>query len=160
MDKYYYMVTKSNSDEMSGLYQQVNESINHVLDLSSRIDERVKMLIEKSNDFSVKLEGINTNYSHLIQRIVVLEKYMDYEDFSRLEDNYDSLEKKLLLLESCSKDLESLSSRINKFEDSHHDFAFFKKNTESNMKTLFDTIYKILITLGMAYVMYKLGLKE
>jgi chromosome segregation ATPase len=154
------MVTKTHSEEISGLYQQVNESINHVLDLSSRIDERVKMLIEKSNDFSAKLEVITTNYSNLIQRIVVLESCLDYEDFSKLEKNYDSLERKMLLLDSFSKDLESLSHRIDKFEAGHADLQHFKKNTESNIKTLFDTIYKILITLGMAYVMYKLGLKE
>lgn len=148
------------SEDVTGLYQQVNETINHVLDLSSRIDERVKMLIEKSNDFSIKMESITANYSNLIQRVVALESYLDYDDFAKLEDNYDLLEKKILLLESCSENLKALDVRINKIEAGHKDFDFFKKNTESNMKTLFDAIYKIIITLGMAYVMYKLGLKE
>jgi hypothetical protein len=134
----------------TSLYQQVNESMKHVLDLTSRIDERVKMLIDQNSIFSNKIDIMNKNYSEMVQRITILESYID-------DDKIQELEKRLVILELQSNDIKGLIEKLSTFEDDHKELKRFKKSAENNLKTVFDAIYKIITMLIGAYLLWKFG---
>jgi hypothetical protein len=134
----------------TSLYQQVNESMKHVLDLTSRIDERVKMLIDQNSIFSNKIDIMNKNYSEIVQRITILESYID-------DDKIQELEKRLVILELQSNDVKGLIEKLSTFEDDHKELKRFKKSAENNFKTVFDAIYKIITMLIGAYLLWKFG---
>lgn len=127
-------------------YGQVSESIKMVFDLTSRIDERVKMLMEGQNDIESRINKlIETNQkttsdikdeiNDISEKVAIMENY-------ELADEIEKAQNKMHLMEIR---LENLDHRIGS-----HDKSWSK---------IFDTIWKLALMLIAGFILYKLGIQ-
>lgn len=97
-------------------FAQVSESIKDLHDLTTRVDERVKHLIEKQSDMEQKMNRIDG----LSERMAVLESKAGAidtmaTDISNIEQNVQFDEKRLSTLESSNQSLQSRWQQIGSF---------------------------------------------
>lgn len=129
------------SDERSGrnYYLQVSESIKSVFDLTTRVDERVQLMMKKQDDFERKLDE-RLEASHALDgRIRVLESRIGSEKLSEemgeLEETVHKLEMQIAALEIASG------------------------GSEDRWKTIVTFVIQIAWVLLAAYLLTKLGLQ-
>jgi hypothetical protein len=122
-------------------YQEVIETLKRVGDLTSRIDERVKILIENDEDAREKIEKLFDNQTNMLTRLIVLEnkngmKLMDElkVDVRQINVNIDNVENRLLLVE---RDINHYGNK---------------------WKSIFDFIFKVAITVIGGIILWKLGI--
>ena len=129
----------SGSDQF---FLKVTDSIQLMVDLTSRIDERVKILSENQNDLESKNEKIIESFHNLQNRLTIIET----KEFPSI---INSLENKNKDLEHKVKDLE------NKIEKILH-----KQGTsESRVSFVFDAIWKMVLMCITGYILFKLGIQ-
>ena len=73
------------SDISEQFFTQVSESIKSVFDLTSRIDERVKMIHEKQQEMDKKFSRLIDSQGTLNSRVSVLESTTETEEVQNLE---------------------------------------------------------------------------
>lgn len=114
-------------------YLQMSESIQMVFDLTSRIDERVKVLIERHNEVNSRIERLGARQEDLLTRISVLEKASNQADLEKMEREIKDLGSRLTILESNT-------SRI-----------------ENKWKMIGDFVFKIAVALISGLALWKMG---
>jgi hypothetical protein len=124
------------SDLNEEFYKQVSDSIKSIFDLTSRIDERVKMLVEKQSDVDDRFEKIMEHGSDLSRRLTILETASPKGEVADMLKQVRTLEIKVAALEM------------------NH------STQENRWSTLADYGLKFIWTIGIAYLMYKLGLSK
>lgn len=118
---------------MTDLSKELMDSFKSLYELSTRIDERVKNLITRSDTHDTKVSEILFAQKDIEGRIRVLE--------SKIEKNDDS-----------NNQLNMLSSRVQTIEISH--------TGHSNVwKTVINFVVQLSLILVAAYILYKLGLQ-
>jgi hypothetical protein len=80
------------SDISEQFFTQVSESIKSVFDLTSRIDERVKMIHEKQKEMDKKFNGLIESQGTLNSRVSVLESTTETEEVQNLEKTVHTME--------------------------------------------------------------------
>jgi hypothetical protein len=80
------------SDISEQFFTQVSESIKSVFDLTSRIDERVKMIHEKQKEMDKKFNGLIESQGTLNSRVSVLESTTETEEVQNLEKTVHNME--------------------------------------------------------------------
>jgi len=80
------------SDISEQFFTQVSESIKSVFNLTSRIDERVKMIHEKQQEMDKKFSGLIESQGTLNSRVSVLESTSDTEEIQNLEKTVHNME--------------------------------------------------------------------
>lgn len=127
---------------------EISKAIKSLFDLTSRIDERVKMLMEKQQENSEKLSDISKLYNDLMQKVAIIEsKNGDklHEEINKLESNIDSS------VDKINENVKTLQIRVSLVEKS-------TQGTEARWKTIIDLGFKALATAIMCYILWKLGL--
>lgn len=145
------MAAKNNEENKSdGNNFQISGYVHEIHDLVTRIDERVKTIFKLQNESDKKLEKLRDN------NIIINSKINSIENFNlpNLDKKFDCLKKEL---ESLENDLNNLLSKTQKFESETKDLRNFKRSTEERAKFIFDIIFKLLMTLAGAYIIYHLG---
>ena len=142
-------------------YAQISESIKLVFDLTSRVDERVKMLMEKQSEIDDKFSKLMNELSNLSSRLLVLES----KDFGALKNDMEEAKRRLAIIESkpsesFKDDIEKIESKVRKMELKHESLAVFKSGTEDRWKTVVEVIWKILVAVAVAYILYKTGISS
>ena len=118
-------------------FAQVSESIKDLHDLTTRVDERVKHLIERQSDMELKMNRID----ELSERMAVIESksgaisHMGLE-INAVEQNNLLNDKRLTTLEASNKTLQSRWQRITSF------------------------VLQLIWAIVACYVIYKLGLSD
>ena len=80
------------SDISEQFFTQVSESIKSVFDLTSRIDERVKMIHEKQQEMDKKFSRLIDSQGTLNSRVSVLESTTETEEVQNLEKTVHNME--------------------------------------------------------------------
>jgi hypothetical protein len=80
------------SDISEQFFTQVSESIKSVFNLTSRIDERVKMIHEKQQEMDKKFSRLIESQGTLNSRVSVLESTSDAEEIQDLEKTVHNME--------------------------------------------------------------------
>jgi hypothetical protein len=80
------------SDISEQFFTQVSESIKSVFNLTSRIDERVKMIHEKQQEMDKKFSRLIESQGTLNSRVSVLESTSDTEEIQNLEKTVHNME--------------------------------------------------------------------
>lgn len=136
-------------------FGQVSDSIQLVFDLTSRIDERVKMLIEQQNDLEGRVEKLLEMHQSSNSRLVLLES----KEYPSLKEDLARIKENVLTIALISKEVEGLQSKIQTLEIKSEMIAM-KMGTHDNRWLLaFDTIWKLGLMLVAGYILYKLGLQ-
>ena len=119
-------------------YKEVSDSIKLVFDLTSRIDERVKHLVEQHNEANQRIEKLMERHENILSRISVLENKNGHsmkEDISDLQKLVHTMEIKLSALE---------------LQTTRH---------ENKWQTIGDFIFKVAVAVVGAVIVWKLALK-
>ncbi len=121
------------------LSNEVNESLKLVFDITSRIDERMKALIQSNNESKERIEKLYDQHMALFNRITVLENKNNISDLQNevnaLEDKVASLSESLLHIE---KDVAQNTNR---------------------WATIIDLVFKIGIIVIGGIILWKMGIK-
>ena len=80
------------SDISEQFFTQVSESIKSVFNLTSRIDERVKMIHEKQQEMDKKFSRLIESQGTLNSRVSVLESTSETEEIQDLEKTVHNME--------------------------------------------------------------------
>jgi len=123
-------------------YNQVSESIKSVFELSTRIDERVQLMMKKQEDLDRKIELQITHGNSLSNRISLLESNDSRKDMESVREAIDELQESIHKLELQVQEVQGESGR-----------------SEDRWKGIFSFIGQIVWVLLAAYMLYRLGLQ-
>jgi len=121
--------------EMEPLYEEIRKSINDVIDITSRIDERLKILYEKDDEYKQDFQSIFRDISLILQRLASNDCVVP-----TIVENLNELKKKVY-------DLEIKMSNVNVAVKDH----------ENKWSKLLDWTFKIALTALSAFAAWKLG---
>lgn len=121
--------------EMEPLYEEIRKSINNVIDITSRIDERLKILYEKDDEYKEDFQSIFRDISLILQRLASNDCVVP-----AIVENLNELKKKVY-------DLEIKMSNVNVAVKDH----------ENKWSKLLDWTFKIALTALSAFAAWKLG---
>ena len=119
-------------------YKEVSDSIKLVFDLTSRIDERVKHLVEQHSDSNQRIERLVERQEDIFSRISVLENKNGNgykEDIIELKKNVHIMEIKMSSLE---------------LQTNQH---------ENKWQKIIDFVFKVSVAVVVAIIVWKIGLK-
>jgi len=124
------------------LYVELNESLKMVFDITSRIDERTKILIENNNEAKEKIEKLHEQQTELLNRITVLENRNNMQLINDLNNEVNIIDSKV----------EHLSERCLHLEK---DF----NQTANKWASIVDFIFKVGVVVIGSIILWKLGIK-
>lgn len=127
-------------------YRELTESLKGVSDVTARIDERVKVLVEDNNLFKSRFEKITESQTSLVSRL------------SALEGNRDvvNIKNDIVLLQER---LEYLSGKTIAIEQNMNLMEKSMVQHDSRWANIIDFFYKIGTIVIGAIILYKLGIK-
>jgi len=121
--------------EVDLFHEEMRKSINNVLDVTSRIDERLKMLYEKDNEYRENFQRIFQDISSILQRLASNDSV-----FPSVQDSLNELQQKV-------HELEIKMSNVHVAVKDHSD----------KWSKLIDWTFKIALTGMSVLAAYKLG---
>lgn len=124
-------------------FGQVSESIQLVFDLTSRIDERVKMLIQKQTDLEGKFDRLLDSHQIQMSRLSILEHNSGQNDSKKDHENTK---------------IEELKTKMQNIEIKMEMAALKSGASDSRWLQIFDAFWKIVLMVTAGYILYKLGL--
>jgi DNA repair exonuclease SbcCD ATPase subunit len=116
------------------LSEDLDAQIKTTHDLATRIDERVKLLVENHDKIESKLERFLDKQIDIVSKVIINEQNIEY-----MED-------------SMSK----IDERISDIEQNHLLLDNFKKGTESTFKNIGKHLVNIVLTVLIGYILYVL----
>lgn len=118
-------------------YQEVSGSIKLVFDLTSRIDERVKMLVEQHNESSHRIERLMERHESLTNRI------------GFLENKIGIIENKISHQVDLEEELQDLKESYQILAIKSASFEIHNVGQDNKWKLIGDFVFKIIImTIG------------
>lgn len=121
--------------EVDLFHEEMRKSINNVLDVTSRIDERLKMLYEKDNEYKDNFQRIFQDISSILQRLASNDSVLP-----NVQDSLNELQQKV-------HELEIKMSNVHVAVKDHSD----------KWSKLIDWTFKIALTGMSVLAAYKLG---
>lgn len=131
-------------DEFS--YKELSTSLKAVSDITTRIDERTKILVEDNNVFKVRFERVAEIQSALVARLSIIESS---HDISNIKNDIVALQEKIEYLSDKSIRIEQDISMMEK-SIGHQD---------NRWANVIDFIYKLSTIVIGAIILWKLGIK-
>jgi hypothetical protein len=132
-------------DEIS--YKELAQALNGVSDITTRIDERVKILVEDNNVFKTRFERVAEIQSALVSRLSIIESN---HDVANVKNDIVSLQEKI----------EFLSSKFIKIEQDMCVMGKTLNNNEYRWANIVDFLYKLSTIVIGAIILWKLGIKS
>jgi chromosome segregation ATPase len=127
-------------------YNQVSESIRNVFELTTRIDERVQLMMKKQEELERKIDVPVTLANAINNRVSVLES----KTTTHLETAIRSLEGQLSDAENF---IRSLESKVQNLEGD-------TSRSGERWKQLSGAVIQLVWVVVAAYVLYKLNLQS
>lgn len=125
------------------LYKEVTQSIKAIFDLTARIDERVKMLVEQQTALGQKLDNQGMQDGDMATRISVLENR-----------NGKVAEKEI---DRVAEELNDLEEKVDDMEETLGDAKRWAMISQSRWRMAFDFLYKMAYAVLVAYLLYRLN---
>lgn len=123
---------------MSEQSSLVND-IKLVLDITSRVDERVKIIAESQQQMNTRLNHFIDEHNTLASRVTVLES----KNINKIYDTVQDLEEKVV----------TLKSRIGNLEE-------HKQSILDKSKQILGFVYQAIFIIAVCYILYKLGISS
>ena len=148
---------------------EFNDFMKMIHDVTSRIDERVKILVSNLEDTNTRFEKILDNQALLYNRVSLLES----RDYSSIKNDLTNLSERLIAIEthgsiplreelkSLQKEnsviLSELNKEINQINVKMESVNLKSIASETKMNKIFDFVMKTVWTLLAGYLLYKFG---
>jgi len=100
--------------EMDKFQLEMQSSINNVLDITSRIDERLKILYEKDEEYRQNFQNLFGDISEILQRLATNDALTPnvVDDLNNLKDKVHELEIKMSNVHSSMKNHDDKWSKM------------------------------------------------
>lgn len=154
--------------ELMSEQRTIVDEIKQVIDITSRVDERMKIIAESQQQLNIRLNHFVDEHNALVTKVQVL----DSRTGVKLSDNVASLDEKYLRLIARLEVLETMGShKEQKFtEDVNNTFhdlknrmkelESHKQGTSEKVKQILGFVYQGMFIVIIAYLLYKLGLSN
>ena len=119
------------------VFSQVNDGMKSVIDMTSRIDERVKIIMEKQIESDRRLLTMMDHLNSLSARVTILES----RDGAKLEAIIEANRQKVAELE---KQVEILQ--------------LHQTSNGERWKNIFNTGLQVITAVAVGYILWKMGL--
>jgi hypothetical protein len=119
--------------------KQVAESIRSLFELTSRVDERVKLMSDNYQRIDTKFDSIVRGQQELLQRVTALESRNGTE---------------------IKKVVEELSERVRKMEINMQSLEIVSKGNQNKWDKAIDYGMRILVAIAAALLTFKLGIAQ
>lgn len=138
-------------------YAQVTESIQGLLDLTSRVDERVKLMMQKQEVLEDKIDHLLANYNELNTKVSILESRESPETLQKeikdLKEELHTVQLKVHSMEGESeKPIHAIELRLQKLEDANN-------RSENIWTKIIDNTFKLGFIILAAYLLYRMGIQ-
>lgn len=147
--------TKENTVLADQFFGQVSESIQLVFDLTSRIDERVKMLIVQQNELGERTEKLLDMHQAAASRLAIIES----KEYPLLKEDMTRIKENILAITTIAKEIGDLQSRVHTLEMKSEMIGMRLGTHDNRWLLIFDTIWKFGLMIVAGYILYKLGLQ-
>jgi uncharacterized coiled-coil protein SlyX len=142
-------------------FNQVSESIKNVFELSTRIDERVQLMMKKQEDLEKKLDAQMQKTNDMTTRVTVLEsqvqKASDMNNrLAALESKNNNQEK----IKEISESVTGIAAIVHNMELKVQSLEGNTKRQEARWKTIFGFVVQLIWVVLAAYLLYRLGLQS
>lgn len=127
------------------LYKEIIHSIQAVFELTARVDERVKLLMDKQTQIDAKLESLSVSQMNLSTKVSVLET----KDGKELRNALVSLDNEV---KEATKEIHAIDMRL-------HGVEQVATRTENKWQMVFDFVYKTVWVVLVCYLLFKLNLQ-
>lgn len=139
---------------------QLTETIRQLHEVSSRIDERIKHLIEKQNGMADRLEKIGDTVFNNATRLAILEQ----ADIDQLQDGFDEVDKKLAVLEKqlnngIRSDVDDMKIKVRTLELSNEHNTSFRTKGEARLEWWLNVAWKVVQIIGGTAIAYYMAKK-
>lgn len=131
-------------DEFS--YKELNNSLKAVSDITTRIEERTKILIEDNNIFKSRFEKMAEIQASLVARLGIIESS---HDISNIKNDIIALQEKIEYLSGKSIKIEQDISQMEKSIGQQ----------DNKWANVIDFLYKVATVVIGAIILWKLGIK-
>lgn len=138
------MAVTTNSNE------QVNNSIKSIIELTTRIDERVQLMMKKQESFEAKIDG---NIQHL-NELKTEVKLLDSKSGKSLQEEVSNLSEEVATL---SQDFGRIKSKIERITEESNKK---ENNWQAVVKGALSFIVQIIWVVVASYLLYKLGIQS
>lgn len=150
---------KSDSEILSEHYNNVNESIKSVLDLTSRIDERVKMLVQRQCDLDAQINKALENQQKTLNRVTVLESKDVTALVASSKAEIHDIKERMAIMENSNseEDIEELKQKIHLLDLKVESVQMRTATQENRWAKIFDLVFKLSIMMIGGYLLFKFG---
>ena len=133
------------------------ESIQLIFDLTSRIDERVNMLIEKQKKIEEQIEKALEIQQTIINRLSILES----KDLHHIQDDFHKLSEKVAVIvnENTYEDIVDLRNRTQSVEVKLENINMRVGHHDNRWGQIFDAVWKVALMCIAGYILFKLGIQ-
>lgn len=118
-------------------FVKVTDTMSSIQETTLRVDERVKVLLERQGKSDININEIRDNISNLVNRVSILES----KDATEMKTQVDKNREKISAIEN--------QLNILTLKESHHD---------GRWKIIFDYVGKVIWIIVSAYILWRLGL--
>lgn len=127
-------------------YREVSDSMKLMYDLTSRIDERVKNLVETQGEMSDRMDKLMERQEGIMSRLSVLEnKNGVHKDIEKIEEDIKDLQQGIL-------GMNYLQQRVVLLEASN-------SSSTDKWRNAFSIISNIIVIVFGGIILWKLGIK-
>jgi len=156
--------------------KDISNELKLVLEMTARVDERVKQVIEKQSDMTTRLNSFIDSHNALASRVTVLEASHNGNGIGVLRNKYEMLFEKVTALEheTSEKDIEEMQDtlqechgKVETLQDDHDKLDLRIQRVEDDHssawakgKFVFDLLVKAGWAIFVGYLLYKLGLSS
>lgn len=139
-------------------YNQMTESIQGLLDITSRVDERVKLMMQKQEILEAKIDKSIHYYNELKTKVSILESKELPEQLSenidKLREDVRDMQLKMQTMDAHQdKSTHGLELRLQKLED-------VVTRRENTWGKIVDNFFKVGFIILASYVLYKMGIQS
>ena len=147
---------------------EARSEIKLVLEMTARVDERVKLIIERQSDMSVRLNNFMDSNNVLSNRVSVIEA-KGSNGIGELKNKYDTIIERLVRLESSpligeidfiKNHIESSKEEMNNFENRMSKVEDSNTSIWTRINWTFDVITKISMPILITWLLWQLGFQN
>lgn len=131
------------------LFREMIESSKGLFDITARIDERTKSIADKQNEFERNVKDTLQEIRRLDNRVVMLESKNVEKIIQEIQHNQDTQE---AVLQPILNDVSEIKRRVTSIELS-------SSNMKSKALQYAEGFFKIMIGIGVTYMLWKMGVK-
>lgn len=121
--------------EMDPIYSDIKSSIGNMLDITSRIDERLKILYERDEEYREQLQELSKQVNSILQRLATLDA----------------------VVSPACEEIMTIKARMHEMEIKISNFSLTMNTQTHKLDKYLDWAFKIAITAVGIYATYMIG---